>query len=229
MIHRPWSAADVDLLRQLYPDRLAADVAALLGRNTSTVHQAAARYGIKKSAVFWASDLSNRIQRGRKDPRMAAGQFKPGLVPWNAGLKGWSPPGCERTQFKKGDRLGAAARNWVPVGSYRITTKDQILQQKISDQPGPSCYRWTPVARLVWQAAHGPIPKGLLIAFKPGLKTNVLAEITVDKLDCISRAENAQRNHPRNHYPELLPLYYAKGAITRQVNRIAREAESKSA
>lgn len=218
-----WSAAELALLRELYPDVPAHDVAVLLGRDTRTIYQAAARYGIRKSAAFYASDMSSRVQRGKQDPRMRAGQFKPGLVPWNAGLKGWSAPGTEHTRFKKGDRAGAAQRNWVPVGSYRITTGDQALQQKTSDQPGPSCYRWTPVARLVWEAVHGPIAKGLLIVFKPGLKTNKLEEITIDRLECITRAENARRNHPNSHNPELAKLVQLKGAITRQVNRITRE------
>lgn len=220
---RPWSPTELELLRELYPDVPAADVAALLDRPVGQVHQTAARNGITKSSAFLASDLSRRIQRGKQSPEMAAHQFKPGLVPWNAGRKGWCAPGSERTQFKQGQMSGAAQRNWVPVGSYRITTADQILQQKTSDQPGPSCYRWTPVARLVWEAAHGPIAKGLLIVFKPGQKTVKLEEITLDRLECITRAQNAQRNHPRAHSPELGRLVQLKGAITRQVNRITRE------
>lgn len=62
-----------------------------------------------------------------------------------------------------------------------------------------------------------------MVVFKRGMKTSVLEEITLDKLDCISRAENARRNHPRNRDPELGRLIQLKGAITRQVNRINRE------
>ena len=52
----------------------------------------------------------------------------------------------------------------------------------------------------------------------------VEADITVDKVECITRAQNAQRNHPRNKSPELAKLCQLKGAITRQVNRITQEA-----
>jgi hypothetical protein len=38
-------------------------------------------------------------------------------------------------------------------------------------------------------------------------------------------AENAQRNHPRSRNPEVRSLYQLKGAITRQVNRIAKEQD----
>lgn len=220
---KPWTPADIELLREHYPDKTASEVADLLGREVSTVHQAAGRYGIKKSDAFYARQTSGRIQRANANPRIKATQFKPGQIPWNAGMKGWSPPGCERTQFKPGTRMGAANNNWVPVGSYRITTADKILQQKTSERPGPASYRWTPVARLVWEAEHGPIPAGAMVVFKRGMKTSVLEEITLDKLDCISRAENARRNHPRNRDPELGRLIQLKGAINRQVNRINRE------
>jgi hypothetical protein len=87
--------------------------------------------------------------------------------------------------------------------------------------------RWKAVHRLVWEAANGPIPAGHIVVFKPGTKTVAEAEITADKLECITRTENLRRNHPRNKSPELGRLVQLKGAITRQVNRIAREhAES---
>lgn len=83
--------------------------------------------------------------------------------------------------------------------------------------------RWHGVHRLVWAEAHGPIPHGNLVVFKPGQKTTELDRITVDKLDCITRAQHAQRNHPRSQSPEMGRLAQLKGAISRQVNRIARE------
>ncbi|MFD1839535.1 hypothetical protein [Paracidovorax cattleyae] len=69
------------------------------------------------------------------------------------------------------------------------------------------------------------MPDGHICVFKPGQRTTVLEEITADRVECISRAENARRNHPRNKSPELAKLVQLKGAITRQVNRIAREAK----
>jgi hypothetical protein len=88
--------------------------------------------------------------------------------------------------------------------------------------------RWTPVARLVWKEANGPIPEGHIVVFKPGQRTAQLELITVDRLECIDRAEHARRNHPRSKSPELARLVQLKGAITRQVNRIAREAEQRA-
>ncbi|WP_237736750.1 hypothetical protein [Delftia acidovorans] len=61
--------------------------------------------------------------------------------------------------------------------------------------------------------------------FRPGHRTTQEAAITADRLECISRAENARRNHPARKSPELAKLVQLKGAITRQVNRIAKESQ----
>jgi hypothetical protein len=62
-------------------------------------------------------------------------------------------------------------------------------------------------------------------------RATVLELITPDAVEAITRGENARgenarRNHPKNKSPELARLYQLKGAITRQVNRINKEAES---
>lgn len=208
-------------MRAMYPHQASAVVADALGCTVQRVYQLAARLGLKKSAAFMASDRSGRVQRGKQDPRMLASQFRPGLVPWNKGLH-YMPGGRgAESRFQKGHR----PQTWVPVGSYRINSDGQ-LDRKMNDKPGPSHVRWFPVTRLVWETAHGPVPKGSVVVFRPGMRTNVLEEITLQRLECITRGELAQRNHPRNKHPELGRLVQLKGAITRQVNRLAREQEA---
>jgi hypothetical protein len=216
-----WTQAEETIVRDLYPDLPCADVAALLGRTTSGVYQAAKRMGLTKSEYFQTSDLSGRVQRGKQHPSMIAAQFKPGLTAWNKGLN-YQPGGrCAETQFKP--RQPAESANHRPIGSLRIT-RDGYLEQKMNDDPAlvPS-RRWVAVHRLVWEAAHGLIPAGHIVTFKPGCKTTELASITIDKLECITRAEHARRNHPRSYSPELARLVQLKGAITRQVNRITKQ------
>jgi len=154
-------------------------------------------------------------------PNSVATQFKPGHSTWNKGLKGYSAPGSEKTRFQKGN----LPRNWQPVGSYRVA-KDGDLQIKWRDCPGANNLRWKPVARLVWEAHHGLIPPAMIVVFKPGTRSAQVEHIRIQNLECISRGEHARRNHPRTKSPELGRLVQLKGAITRQVNRIAREAES---
>lgn len=154
-------------------------------------------------------------------PNSVASRFKPGNAAWNKGVKGWCPPGSKATQFQPGN----LPHTWMPVGSYRVG-KDGDLQIKWRDCPGATHLCWKPVARLVWEAYHGPIPHGMIVIFKPGTRSSKVEEIRIQNLECITKAENARRNHPRNKSPELARLVQLKGAITRQVNRIAREAES---
>lgn len=216
-----WTPTDIALLGDLYPDVPCADIAALMGLRPGSVYQKAMALGIKKSAAFFASDAAGRIQRGKQHPAMVANQFKAGLVPWNKGLE-YHPGGrCAETQFPKGHR----PHTWQPLGTLRITA-DGYLERKVTNLPGPNNVRWHGVHRLVWAEVHGPIPPRHIVVFKPGQKTTELELITVDKLECITRAQHAQRNHPRSRNPELGRLIQLKGAITRQVNRIAREAKS---
>jgi hypothetical protein len=227
-----WPPHHLEVLRRFYADLRTDDIAALLGKSTSRVYAKAQAMGLKKSAEFQASVHSGRVQRGQQDPRMLGTRFQKGLVPWNKGLKGLTHEGSKATQFKKGQMSGAAQHNYVPVGSYRIST-DGNLEQKLTDDPSiVPPLRWTPVARIVWERDKGPIPAGHLVVFKSGQKTAELDQITVDRLDCITRAENARRNHWAFRHPELAAIVPLKGAITRQVNRInraAREAEESRA
>lgn len=214
-----WTQYELRLLRELYPDLPAEIVARYLERPVRSVYQKAAAMGLRKSAEFLASDLSARIQRGKQLPSMVATRFQKGMTPWNKGRTGVNYEGYKPTQFKPGSK----PHTWLPVGSYRTVYGN--LECKVNDLPGPNHVRWHPVHRLVWEAENGPVPKGHICVFKPGRQTAKLEEITLDRIEVITRAENARRNHPRNKSPELARLVQLKGAITRQVNRINREAE----
>lgn len=221
---RFWTDAEVETLRRLYPDYTADVVARVLKCGTKRVHAKAKELGIGKSEAFKASDRSGRILRGKQHPSMVATQFKAGLTPWNKGAAYEAGGRSAETRFRKGSK----PHTTLPIGSYRIN-RDGHLQRKVSDASGSNSKRWRCVAELVWVAANGPLPPKHIVVFKPGMRTAVLEEITLDKVECISLAENGRRNHPRSKSPELARLYQLKGAITRQVNRINREAKEKSA
>lgn len=216
---RHWTEPELQLLQALYPDLHAADVAALMECSVERIYNAASKAGLRKSAEFLASVTSARIQRGKQHPNMIASRLKPGHTPWNKGMHGWSAPGTQATRFKPGSK----PPNTMAVGTYRINA-DGYLERKVSEKSGSPHLRWQPVSRIVWEAAHGPVPAGHVVAFKAGCRTTVLERITLDGLECISRGELAKRNHPRSRSPELGKLVQLKGAITRQVNRITKEA-----
>lgn len=219
-----WRPLEEVLLRDLYPDIPCADIAALLGRKPGSVYQAAMRMGLTKSAAFWASDMSGRVSRGKQPPNIVANQFQPGSSPWNKGTHYVAGGRSAETQFKKGNMSGSAQHNYVPIGSLRVS-KNGYLERKVTDNPAlVPARRWTGVHRLVWIAAHGPIPARHVVCFKAGQHTRDEDQLTIDGLECISRAELARRNHPNSHNPELAKLVQLKGAITRQINRIQKES-----
>jgi hypothetical protein len=224
-----WTDAEIALLRAMYPDCAGDDVAAWIGRDVRCVYAKAKALGLSKSPEFMASDASGRVRRGKQHPSMIASQFKRGHTTWNKGRPSAETgtghhPNSRRTQFRKG-RKAEESRNYVPLGSHRICA-DGYLERKVTDDPRiVPARRWVAVHRLVWEAERGPIPPGHIVRFKEGQKTAVLELITADRLECITRGEHAQRNHPRSRSPELARLVQLKGAITRQVNRITREAQ----
>jgi len=219
-----WTPQQIDALRRLYPNYSADVVGRVIGRDTPSVHAKANALSIAKSEAFQASTHSGRIQRGKQHPAMRANQFKPGLVPWNKGISTHAGGRSTNTQFKPG-RPANEAHNYQPIGALRLS-KDGYLTRKVTDDPSLfPARRWVAVHRLVWIAAHGPLPPDHIVAFKPGMKTAQLELITIDRLECISQAENLRRNHPRSHSPEWAQLVQLKGAINRQVNRINREAQ----
>lgn len=223
---RFWTPAEVEKLTREYPDRQTAVLAAQMNRTERSVYQMAEKLGLMKSEAYLSSVESGRIQRGRTDPRMQATQFKRGQKAWNEGMKGvcGTHENCRRTQFKVG-RPASDSANYQPIGSERLS-KDGYLERKVTDDPSiVPARRWAGVHRLVWEAANGPVPDHHVVCFLPGRRTAEAEKITLDALELVSRAELARRNHPRSRNPELAKLVQLKGAITRQVNRIAREAQ----
>lgn len=223
MKRRRWGAAEVELLRLNYADSRTDDLARALGRPCYSIANKAYALGLHKSAEFLESKDSGRLD-GSRDNGM---RFSKGHVTWNKGKRGETGlhPNCRRTQFKKGQRSGIAQHNYVPIGSERLS-KDGYLERKVTDDPSIApARRWVGVHRLVWEEFNGPIPVGHVVCFLPGRKSADSASITPDCLELVSRAELAKRNHPRNKDPELGRLIQLKGAITRQVNRISREAK----
>ena len=214
--HR-WTDDQVEYLRRHYADTLTVDLAAALGLRAGRILAKANALGLRKSAALIAETARQRTLtpgHGSLGSRIQAG-----AVPWNKGIKGQRV--SMATEFKPGNRPAS----WVTVGSYRVNA-DGYLDRKVTDEGGPS-QRWKPVHRLLWIDAHGEIPAGHIVVFKPGRRSAELAQITLDAIELVTRAENMRRNsHHTNYPPELRTLVQLRGALTRQINRKAEEAET---
>lgn len=216
---QPWTAAEDRLLRRDYANTVTAAIASQLGRTPSSVYQRARVLGLAKSDAFLASVMSGRMRPGGDLPG-AACRFKAGNTPWNAGRKGWTAGGdSHRFRFKRGQM----PHNHKPIGSLRIA--DGYLQRKVTDTGYPP-RDWVAVHRLVWQAAHGQIPPGHAVAFKPGRHTTYEAALTLDALELVSRRELMARNTRHANYPpELNRLIQLRGALNRKINNRTRQHE----
>jgi len=113
------------------------------------------------------------------------GRFKKGQIPFNKGQKGVCAKGCEKTWFADGN----LPHNTKPIGYERIT-KDGYIEVKIKMRPSHSNCNDNFKAKhhLVWEEAHGPIPKGYKITFLDGNKQNCVLE----NLALITNAEHLQ-------------------------------------
>lgn len=210
-----WTDEHLATLRARYPNEKTERIAADFAKPVDSVYRKATSLGLKKSTEYLASPAA-----GRTNGRQGIGtRFEKGIVPWNKGMKGLKIGG-EHTQFKKGQN----PHNTQSIGSYRID-KDGTLQRKISNAKGNNSQRWRGVHELVWVEINGPMPPKHICVFKPGMRTNVLEEITADKVECISFAENMKRNTRHNLPKEINEVIQLRAVLTRHINKRSKNHE----
>jgi hypothetical protein len=222
MSRRFWTDAERDQLRTLYPDHSAAECAEAIGRTLRSVIDQVKALGLRKSREWIAERARQRtLESGHGGRR---GQFQPGLVPWNKGRSFEAGGRSPATRFRSGQFSGRARELYKPIGTLRINTFG-VLERKVTDDHPVPARRWVGEHRLVWEAEHGPIPPRHVVRFLPGMHTTDAAEITVDRLEMISQAENMRRNTIHNWPPEFVELTHLRGVLNRHINRIEKEAK----
>jgi hypothetical protein len=215
---RPWTDAESCVLRERYPREKTEVVAKALGHSVRACYNKAKALGLRKTSEFLASPDASRLRRG--DNIGAEYRFKSGLVPWNKGMKGLQYEASKATQFKP----GTMPHNTQPIGSHKYD-KDGTLLRKISDAKGNNSTRWRSVHELVWVEVNGPLPPKHIVIFKPGMRTNVLEEITVDRVECISLAENMRRNTRHNLPKEINEVIQLRAVLTRHINKRSKHEQ----
>lgn len=215
-----WNEERLEMLRSFYADFKTEDVAFMLGLRVGQVYAKAKQMGLAKSAKFLASPAACQLRRG--DNIGAEHRFQKGHTSWNKGTKGLAgvQEACRATQF----RPGQSPANTLPIGSTKLD-KSHVLLQKVTNDPGNNSKRWRAVHELVWIRANGPLPPKHIVVFKPGMKTNVLEEITIDKVECISLAENMKRNTRHNLPPELNEVIQLRAVLTRHIKKRMKNHE----
>ncbi len=216
-----WTEGEIELLTRLYPDVSTAEIATRFGVCIDRVYHKANQLGLKKSAAYLDSPAACRLRKGDNVGKET--RFQKGHITWNDGKKGLSLGGIA-TQFKPG-RLPHEAHNYLPIGSTRLSV-DGYLERKISDDRTIApARRWVGVHRLVWESINGPIQKGNVVVFRKDLRTTNEQEITIDRLELISRQDLMRRNTVHQYGPEIAQIVRLRGAITRQINRREKSNE----
>lgn len=212
---RFWTQAEEAAVLADYATTPTRVLAERLGRSQLAVHQRAYHLGLRKDPEYMREEHG-----GRAKTVGARHRFQPGIEPWNKGVS-YIPGGrSPETRF----RPGQIPATWKPIGSYRVRT-DGVLERKVSDTHYTP-RDWVPVHRLVWVDHHGPIPAGHAVVFRPGRRTSVLDEITIDRLECLSRRELMLRNSTWRHGIEIGRVTQLRGAITRQINRRTKQEQA---
>lgn len=216
-----WTEAQIARLIELYPDHTNWQIAQAMGLREDQVNAKADH--IRKTGIPLAKSAEHlRTRAGRITPegaaRHAATRFKPGHATWNKGKRYAAGGRSVLTRFKRGNR----PHTWVPIGTQRVY--GGILQVKVSDT-GYTPADWQSHHKRVWEAANGPLPKGHVVCFRDGNRSN----FDLANLECVSRAELMQRNSIHTRVPEAVrPLVRSLGQIRRRLRERLQQIEGRA-
>jgi hypothetical protein len=176
-------------LRDNYPGRSAVELTAMFNDRFET-DKTTGQVGsfVKNRGIV--SGLTCRFEKGHK--------------PWNTGTKGLT--GANVTSFKNGH----VPANQKPLHAERTCSKDGYILIKIGEQDPhtgfPTRHKHKHVH--IWEQTHGPVPEGMIVAFRDSDKLNIEPE----NLMLISRAEllrlnkNGYKDTPDELKPSVLAL-----------------------
>jgi len=203
-----WTAKEVEILNDLYADLPTANIAHFLQLDIKIVYHKANAIGLKKSTEYLNSSYSGRMTVERRNKET---QFKKGMTPWNKGLKGVNIGGRE-TQFKKGQK----PHNTKYDGAISIRNDSSGTGYKhIRVSEG----RWELLQRQVWEQHNGPIPEGMIIAFKNGDSMNC----EIDNLTMITREENMIRNSIQRYPEEIVATIRTRQMLNNRIKKLQNE------
>lgn len=221
----PLTKKQLDVIRKMHPNHSAETVAKKIGRTAIVVYRYAKLLGVNKSPEYKAklkAEACAKITASGMGTR-----FPKGHVPMNKGLRrpGWSVGRgrMQETQFKKGQRSGAAQAKYKPVGT--VVMRDGYMMMKVKDEPesiagkGALSTNWMFVHKMVWESANGTIPPGYRIWWKDGDHLNC----SLDNLEIVSGRDHIMRTSIHTLPPELARTYQLIGALNRKLNNRKRK------
>lgn len=205
-----WTQAEIDILKEMYPDHFASEIASVIGRTKSQIYNKAQALGLKSTP----EKISRSGRMSSNHPNVIASRFKKGCIPQNKGQK-LSPEvyaKVARTMFKKGHR----PVNHKEIGSERVNIYGYI-EVKVAE---PN--KWKLKHRIIWEQVNGAIPKGHNVQFR----NHDSLDCRIENLYLISKAEQIRTENSYHRYPkEIQELIHLKGVINRQIHKAERNGK----
>ena len=142
-----------------------------------------ARFGWRVTSAAISNLATKRGWRGARN----SGRFAPGHAPHNKGRRvGILGEAHRRTLFRPGNRPA----NWQPIGAERRAMGQLQVKVGLRDPRIKGRGHWMSVAQLTWEAANGPLPKGMVVLHLDGDSDND----ALDNLEAVDRGDLATRN-----------------------------------
>jgi hypothetical protein len=204
------------LLKALYPHTQNSAIARLFGVEVFTIENKAFKRGLKKSAQFRKDTTAINWFEGKHENSKKC-HFKPGQIPLNKGKKQTEFMSLEAIEKTKNTRFKSGQ---LPHNHYE--QESGVINVR-TDNSGRQ-YKWIKVAhgkwemlhRHVWEQANGKVEKGYIIIFKDGNSLNC----DLQNLECITLAENMQRNTINNFPEELKTNIILNRTLNRKIKKL---------
>lgn len=204
-----WTPAHMAILLEQYPTTNTKMLAKILGRSDKAVYMRAISIGLRKSLDYLASAESSRLKKG--DQRGKLHRFPKGNEPWNKGQHYVSGGRSAEFRFGPGNR----PQTWKPLGSERLD-RDGIRWRKVADTRDKKA-DWRPVHVLLWEEANGPLPDGVFLIFA----NKDRADVRLENLTPVTRAENMERNTFHRFPPSLKSAIHASAKLRKAIEAAA--------
>lgn len=218
---RRWTAEDDEMLRRHHGELTGQEIALMLGRTPQAVFTRASVLGLSNKQPWTDEDASVLWRLYSSAPMhelCAALNRTPIAIRVRAsklGLKREESPDIRERHRRHSEhmrrRAAAGARNssLLPLGTTR--PQGGKLFTKVADTGNPHV-DWIRAQRVVWEAAHGPIPPGHLVTFKDRNPLNIALENLelISGTDHMARITIARYPRPYQRAAKALGQFLAK-------------------
>lgn len=213
-MRRKWNKSEDKFLKESVGKITWKECAGNLNRSVRSVYSRVNTLGLKHPKKFIAKITKEKWLSGEMEGCKKSWYTK-GSVPANKGKKQsefMTPEGITnsaKTRFKKSHN----PHNHKPVGHTRVD-KDGYTYIKVAE---PNVFKLK--HRVLWEEAHGPIPRGSIIQFVNGDKS----DIRLENLQIISREKQIGQNTIHRYPNEVKQLIKLQHKLTKKINNYAKK------